>query len=66
MATTLAHLTETRDQYRSDPYALTSQRNDILSPADLQYEPQDGQPGTVVLGKSSDLRLNLVGSAVHT
>src|SRR2546422_11401689 len=43
-----------------------SQRNDILSPADLQYEPQDGQPGTVVLGKGSDLRLNLVGSAVHT
>ena len=43
-----------------------SQRNDILSPADLQYEPQDGQPGTVVLGKASDLRLNLVGSAVHT
>jgi TonB-linked SusC/RagA family outer membrane protein len=43
-----------------------SQRNDILSPADLQFEPQDGQPGTVVLGKSSDLRLNLVGSAVHT
>jgi hypothetical protein len=30
MATTLAHLTDTRDQYRSDPYALTSQRNDIL------------------------------------
>src|SRR3989475_4010379 len=43
-----------------------SQRNDILSPADLQFEPQDGQPGTVVLGKASDLRLNLVGSAVHT
>jgi len=43
-----------------------SQRNDVLSPADLQFEPQDGQPGTVVLGKSSDLRLNLVGSAVHT
>src|SRR2546426_11034489 len=43
-----------------------SQRNDILSPADLQFEPQDGQPGTVVLGKGSDLRLNLVGSAVHT
>jgi TonB-dependent starch-binding outer membrane protein SusC len=43
-----------------------SQRNDILSPADLQYEPQDGQPGTVVLGKASDLRLNLVGSVVHT
>jgi TonB-linked SusC/RagA family outer membrane protein len=43
-----------------------SQRNDVLSPADLQFEPQDGQPGTVVLGKASDLRLNLVGSAVHT
>ena len=43
-----------------------SQRNNILSPADLQFEPQDGQPGTVVLGKGSDLRLNLVGSAVHT
>jgi TonB-linked SusC/RagA family outer membrane protein len=43
-----------------------SQRNDILSPPDLQYEPQDGFPGTVVLGKASDLRLNLVGAAVHT
>jgi len=43
-----------------------SQRNDILSPADLQYEPQDGQPGTVVLGKASDLRLNLTASAIHT
>ncbi|HXL05535.1 MAG TPA: SusC/RagA family TonB-linked outer membrane protein [Gemmatimonadales bacterium] len=43
-----------------------SQRNDVLSPANLQYEPFDGQPGTVVLGKANDLRLNLVGSAVHT
>jgi TonB-linked SusC/RagA family outer membrane protein len=43
-----------------------SQRNDVLSPADLQYEPFDGQPGTVVLGKATDLRLNLVGSVVHT
>ena len=43
-----------------------NQRNDILSPADLQYEPADGQPGTVVLGKGQDLRLNLVGSIVHT
>src|SRR3989442_9228518 len=43
-----------------------SQRNDILSPADLQYEPQDGQPGTVVLGKASDVRLNLIGNVVHT
>ena len=43
-----------------------NQRNDILSPADLQFEPFDGQPGTVVLGKGQDLRLNLVGSVVHT
>ena len=43
-----------------------AQRNDVLSPADLQYEPQDGQPGTVILGKASDLRQNLVGSVVHT
>src|SRR5207245_82495 len=43
-----------------------SQRNDIVSPADLQYEPQDGQPGTVVRGKGSDLRLNRAGSAIHT
>lgn len=43
-----------------------SQRNDVLSPADLQFEPLDGQPGTVILGKGSDLRQNLVGSVVHT
>jgi len=43
-----------------------SQRNDVLSPADLQFEPIDGQPGTVILGKGSDLRQNLVGSVVHT
>jgi TonB-linked SusC/RagA family outer membrane protein len=43
-----------------------SQRNDILSPPELQFEPQDGQPGTVVLGKASDLRLNLLGNVVHT
>jgi len=42
-----------------------SQRNDILSPAQLQFEPNDGQPGTIVLGKASDLRLNLVGSAIY-
>jgi len=43
-----------------------AQRNDVLSPADLQYEPLDGQPGTVILGKGSDLRQNLVGAVVHT
>jgi TonB-linked SusC/RagA family outer membrane protein len=43
-----------------------SMRNDILSPATLNYEDADGQPGTVVLGKSSDTRLNLLGSAIYT
>ena len=38
---------------------------DILSPPTLQFEPQDGQPGTVVLGKSSSRRLNMVGSAIY-
>ena len=41
------------------------QQNDILSPPDLNFESADGQPGTVVLGKGSDQRLNLVGSAIY-
>ncbi len=41
-------------------------QNDILSPPDLQYEPQDGQPGTVVLGKTSNRILNLTGSAIYS
>ncbi|HMA39818.1 MAG TPA: SusC/RagA family TonB-linked outer membrane protein [Gemmatimonadales bacterium] len=41
------------------------QQNDILSPPTLYFEPADGQPGTVVLGKGSDQRLNLVGSAIY-
>jgi TonB-dependent starch-binding outer membrane protein SusC len=40
-------------------------QNDILSPPTLQFEPQDGQPGTIVLGKTSDQRLNLTGSAIY-
>jgi TonB-linked SusC/RagA family outer membrane protein len=43
-----------------------SQRNDIYSPPELQFEPNDGQPGTVVLGKTSNTNLNLLGSAVYT
>ena len=35
------------------------QRNDFLSPPELQYEPLDGQPGTVILGKASGLNSNL-------
>jgi TonB-linked SusC/RagA family outer membrane protein len=43
-----------------------TQRNDIYSPPELEFEPNDGQPGTVVLGKSQNLNLNLVVSGVHT
>jgi TonB-linked SusC/RagA family outer membrane protein len=43
-----------------------AQRNDILSPPELEFEPNDGQPGTIVLGKTSNLNLNLLLNAVHT
>jgi outer membrane receptor protein involved in Fe transport len=43
-----------------------NQRNDIVSPPQLQFEPADRLPGTIVLGKAASLRLNLVGTAVHT
>jgi TonB-linked SusC/RagA family outer membrane protein len=42
------------------------QRNDFISPPELEFEPADGQPGTVVLGKSSNLNLNLAVNANHT
>jgi TonB-linked SusC/RagA family outer membrane protein len=35
------------------------QDNNFVSPPGLEYEPNDGQPGTVVLGKASNLNLNL-------
>lgn len=63
------------DALRSGPHSLQfavtggmdffTQRNDVLSPAELQFEPSDGQPGTIVLGKASDLRLNLLGSVIY-
>lgn len=43
-----------------------SQRNDIYSPPELYFEPNDGQPGTVVLGKTQNTNVNLLGSAVYT
>jgi TonB-dependent starch-binding outer membrane protein SusC len=45
------------------------QDNDFVSPPGLQYEPTvDGQPGTVVLGKASNLNLNLAvnGNYIYT
>ena len=43
-----------------------TQRNDIFSPPELQFEPNDGQPGTVVLGKTQNTNVNLLGNAVYT
>jgi TonB-dependent starch-binding outer membrane protein SusC len=43
-----------------------NQENDFVSPPELEYEPNDGQPGTVVLGKSSNLNLNLAVNGNYT
>jgi TonB-dependent starch-binding outer membrane protein SusC len=42
------------------------QDNNFISPPELQFEPNDGQPGTVVLSKSSNRNLNLALNATHT
>jgi TonB-dependent starch-binding outer membrane protein SusC len=42
-----------------------SQRNDILSPNELLFEPQDGLPGTVVQGNTGVVNANVSLSAVH-
>ena len=42
------------------------QDNNFVSPPELQLEPNDGQPGTVVLSKSSNRNLNLSLNATHT
>jgi len=43
-----------------------NQENEFVSPPELEYEPNDGQPGTVVLGKSSNLNLNLAVNGNYT
>ncbi|HEV8124002.1 MAG TPA: SusC/RagA family TonB-linked outer membrane protein [Gemmatimonadales bacterium] len=43
-----------------------TQRNDFLSPPELEFEPNDGQPGTVVLTKSTNQNLNFAANATHT
>jgi TonB-linked SusC/RagA family outer membrane protein len=43
-----------------------NQQNDFVSPPELEFEPNDGQPGTVVLGKSSNLNLNLAVNGNYT
>jgi TonB-linked SusC/RagA family outer membrane protein len=42
------------------------QDNDFVSPPELQYEPNDQQPGTVVLSKSSNRNLSAALNATHT
>ncbi len=42
------------------------QDNDFLSPPELEFEPNDRQPGTVVLSKSSNLNLNLAANGNYT
>jgi TonB-dependent starch-binding outer membrane protein SusC len=42
------------------------QDNTLVSPPDLQYENADGQPGTVVLSKSSNRNLNAALNLSHT
>ena len=39
------------------------QDNNFVAPPELQFEPADGQPGTVVLSKSSNRNLNLALNA---
>jgi TonB-dependent starch-binding outer membrane protein SusC len=43
-----------------------NQENDFVSPPQLEFEPNDGQPGTVVLGKASNLNLNLAVNSNYT
>ena len=43
-----------------------NQENDFVSPPELEYEPNDGQPGTVVLSKASNLNLNLALNGNYT
>jgi TonB-linked SusC/RagA family outer membrane protein len=42
------------------------QDNDFVSPPELEFEPNDGQPGTVVVTKSSNLNLNLALNGNYT
>ena len=43
-----------------------NQENDFVSPPEMEYEPNDGQPGTVVLSKASNLNLNFALNGNYT
>ena len=42
------------------------QENIFYSPPELEFEPNDGQPGTIVLGKAANTNLNLGATLTHT
>ncbi|HJU91001.1 MAG TPA: SusC/RagA family TonB-linked outer membrane protein [Gemmatimonadaceae bacterium] len=43
-----------------------SQKNELFFPAELQFEPIDGEPGTALLSKSDNLNYNVGANLVHT
>jgi TonB-linked SusC/RagA family outer membrane protein len=43
-----------------------AQKNDLLFPPELQFEDDDGQPGTSLLSNSDNLNLNVGVNGVHT
>jgi TonB-dependent starch-binding outer membrane protein SusC len=43
-----------------------AQKNDLLFPPALQFEDDDGQPGTSLLSNSDNLNLNVGANGVHT
>jgi len=43
-----------------------SQENALFFPPELQFEPNDGEPGTSLLTNSDNLNFNINASAIHT
>lgn len=66
----------TFDAFRSDRHDLRfiasggadffTQKNDLLFPPELQFEGDDGQPGTSLVSNSDNLNVNAGLSGVHT
>jgi len=42
-----------------------SLKNNVFSPPDLQFEPDDGKPGTTYQGNTTNRNLNVSGNLVH-
>lgn len=43
-----------------------AQKNSLFFPPELQFEPDDGQPGTSLLSNSDNLNLNVGVNGIHT